>query len=147
MINVPNMRKTLEMMALDPASVDQSTWVCRTTACMAGHAAALVGKWKHNQFGDPVVVVNGAEQVIGTVAEEVLGFDGCLHEAFFLRTSGLTGQRAVAVLYRMAEIVTANDITMPVELEPYYMAANAEWAAFRPGRTDDLAHHYLRDVL
>jgi hypothetical protein len=149
MINIPNTRKTLELMASDPEHVDQATWLffssrCGTVACMAGHAATLVGEWAQDESGDPCVVVDGKTRNIGLVAEDVLGFDDALANAFFLRTSALEGRGAVAVVYRMAEIVTNGEITMPIEFAADYAAMNAN-----PYYKDvgDVAAFFLRDVV
>lgn len=144
-INIPNMRKTLEIMASDPSLVNMGSWVnnlasCGTTACMAGHAAVLVGEWCMTTSGANDVMVDGKRRPIDLVGAEVLGLSGTLADAFFLRTSRLNGRDAVAVLYRMAELVTNGEIAMPIEFEADYKKINSEM------RADDIAQHYLYDI-
>jgi hypothetical protein len=155
-MHIPNTRKTLELMASDPTVVDQATWLfrtaCKTTACMAGHASTLAGEWTTDGYGDPVVQLDsGGQASISDTAMRVLGFDEDTADAFFMRTSGLAGRQAVAVLYRMAEIVSNGEITLPFEFEIDYFEAqdgvnaHREMNASRP--VEDLATHYLRHVL
>lgn len=143
-VNVPNLRKTLEMMASKPHLVDMGVWVsrtpCRTTACMAGWAAALAGDWIMQGNGASRVKVGNLDRAIEVVAAEVLGFETWdLANSFFMRPAGWQGRKAVAVLYKMAEVITEGDIVMPPEFDGDYRMVTS-----RLGRGDP-ARWYLYD--
>ena len=144
-INVPNFRKTLEIMAAEPQLVDMDTWwkstSCGTTACLAGHAVTLVGDFIGGTGSLGLVEVNGRCEAVEYVAGEVLGLNSTvLRNAFFYRPAGLEGRHAVAVLYQMAELVTDGEIRMPPEFDADYLEVTAARGGIDP------ALDFLSDV-
>lgn len=143
-LNIPNFRKTLEIMAADPTLVNMDTWwrptLCGTTACFAGHAVTLVGDYVDGLGNVGLVEVDGEYRSIEYVAADVLGLSStALRNAFFYHTAALKGRQAVAVLYQMAEVVTDGDIRMPPEFDADYLDVE-QWLGAEP------ATYYLSEV-
>jgi hypothetical protein len=109
---------------------------------MAGWAASLAGDWIIPSGAESAsrVQVGNLDRPIENVAEEVLGFDSELANSFFLRTSGWQGRKAVALLYKMAEVITKGDIVMPPEFDGDY-----RHVTYRLGRGDP-AQWYLYNL-
>ncbi|HEX4395728.1 MAG TPA: hypothetical protein VH084_29985 [Mycobacterium sp.] len=151
-LNIPNFRKTLEIMAADPRLVDMDTWwkttACGTTACLAGHAAELVGDRVEGLGNVGFIEINGQFESVEFTAANVLGLSSTrLRNAFFYRPAALKGREAVAVLYQMAEVVSDGDIRMPPEFDDDYLRV-AGWLDEDPPSDyrGDPAMYYLSEV-
>lgn len=71
--NVDLLKRTLDQILMFPETHSQDTWHCKTTMCIAGHAAVLAGaKLKVGSYGDTQLWHDGMVVSASRFADEAL---------------------------------------------------------------------------